>query len=242
MKKGYQAILLSAVMICAVFTFISMAWAAFSTTLTISGTGSVKAQTWNIFFSSASVDSTNTTAKNVSIDSIGSSTGTITLSSLAAQYDTPGQKAVYDITIKSTSSFDAKLTSYVEPTIECKTATGSTYTPTTGKAAYDAITDGNYSGVDSAALVCGFISYDYVVASSGFNGVAMGAPVAACTKLNSLVNTLVLDKTSTTSGDSDIDLVLTVYFDKSLAMNSKALPTQDVSVTIKDLKTAFSQV
>jgi hypothetical protein len=99
MKKGYQAILLSAVMMCAVFTFVTIAWATFNTTLKIGGQATVKAQTWNVYFSSAEVDSTNTTASNVAIDSIGSSTSTVTLSSLAAEYDTPGEKAVYNIQI-----------------------------------------------------------------------------------------------------------------------------------------------
>ena len=112
MKKGYQAILLSAVMMCAVFTFVTIAWATFNTTLKIGGQATVKAQTWNIYFSSAEVDSTNTTASNVAIDSIGSSTSTVTLSSLAAEYDTPGEKAVYNIQIKSSSTFDAKLTDF----------------------------------------------------------------------------------------------------------------------------------
>ena len=248
MKKGYQAILLSAVMMCAVFTFVTIAWATFNTTLKIGGQATVKAQTWNIYFSSAEVDSTNTTASNVAIDSIGSSTSTVTLSSLAAEYDTPGEKAVYNIQIKSSSTFDAKLTKYDEPEIKCTSAdtpAGTYYTPTTGLAAYSAVTDGDYSGVDSAARVCAFITYEYVVATGGYTGVKMGGSpsVAAGTTVKSLENTLILDKVGTTGGDTDIDLVLTIYFDKNkgLSTTPTALPTKDVTVTFNNLKTTFTQ-
>ncbi len=243
MKKGYQVILLSTVMICAVFTFVTIAWAAFNTTLTIGGTATVKAQKWNVYFKSAAVDSTATTADNVSIDSIGTSTSTITLSSLAAAFDTPGEKAVYNITIDSDSTFDAKLTDYTEPTIECKTSDpgATTYTPTTGLAAYQAVSNGDYSAVDPAALVCGFISYDYVIASTGFAGTKMATPPAAGTKLNTLVNTFVFDSTLTTGGDHDVDLVLTLYFDKDKTMNANALPTKEVTVSFTNLKTKFTQ-
>ena len=101
MKKGYQAILLSAVMMCAVFTFVTIAWATFNTTLKIGGQATVKAQTWNIYFSSAEVDSTNTTASSVSIDSIGSSTSTVTLKN-AAIYSYKTETQIAGINIGST--------------------------------------------------------------------------------------------------------------------------------------------
>lgn len=242
MKKGYQVILLSTVMICAVFTFVTIAWAAFNTTLTIGGTATVKAQKWNVYFKSAAVDSTATTAENVSIDSIGTSTSTITLSSLAASFDTPGEKAVYNITIDSDSTFDAKLTEYTEPTITCTSDAGATsYTPTTGFSAYQGVSNDDYSAVDPAALVCGFISYEYVIGSTGFAGTKMATPPAAGTKLNTLVNTFVFDSTLTTGGDHDVDMVLTIYFDKNKSMKATALPTKDVTVSFTNLKTKFTQ-
>lgn len=242
MKKGYQAILLSAVLMCAVFTFVTIAWAAFSTTLKIGGTATVKAQTWNVYFKSAQVDSTNTTASNVSIDAIGSSTSTITLSSLAAEFDTPGEKAIYDIVIKNGSTFDAKYKTFTAPTIKCKAAdgSGSEYTPTTGKADYDTVSNGDYSAIDPAANVCGFITYEYQL-KNAFQSVVRPTLEAAGQEMKDLEGKIILDKTSTTSAVTEVDLVLTIYFDKSKTMASAALPTKDVTVTISDLKTEFEQ-
>ena len=47
-KKQY--ILLTTVVMCAVMTFISISWAAFSSTLNLSGSANVEAQSWDIDF------------------------------------------------------------------------------------------------------------------------------------------------------------------------------------------------
>ena len=49
-KESFQGILLGIVIMCAVFAFITVAWAALSTTLTIDGYASVNAQKWKIGF------------------------------------------------------------------------------------------------------------------------------------------------------------------------------------------------
>ncbi len=49
-KESFQGILLGIVIMCAVFAFITIAWAAFSTSLTIGGTASVNKQSWQIDF------------------------------------------------------------------------------------------------------------------------------------------------------------------------------------------------
>lgn len=49
-KESFQGILLGIVIMCAVFAFITIAWAAFSTTLNISGTATIKKQSWQIDF------------------------------------------------------------------------------------------------------------------------------------------------------------------------------------------------
>ena len=49
-RESFQGILLGIVIMCAVFAFITIAWAAFSQTLTIGGTATVAAQKWNITF------------------------------------------------------------------------------------------------------------------------------------------------------------------------------------------------
>ena len=49
-RESFQGILLGIVIMCAVFAFITIAWAAFSTNLNISGTASVSKQSWQIDF------------------------------------------------------------------------------------------------------------------------------------------------------------------------------------------------
>ncbi len=49
-KESFQGILLGIVIMCAVFAFITIAWAAFSDTLSIGGTATVKKQSWQIDF------------------------------------------------------------------------------------------------------------------------------------------------------------------------------------------------
>ena len=56
-KESFQGILLGVVIMCAVFAFITIAWAAFSSTLTIGGTATINAQSWDIDFVSNYADS-----------------------------------------------------------------------------------------------------------------------------------------------------------------------------------------
>lgn len=50
-KESFQGILLGIVIMCAVFAFITIAWAGFSSTLTINGTATVAEQKWAVEFS-----------------------------------------------------------------------------------------------------------------------------------------------------------------------------------------------
>lgn len=241
-QNKYQIILLASVIVCAIFTFVTIAWAAFSTTLKISGTATIKSQSWNVYWSAASVDTTNSTTVSASIDSIGSSTSTITLSSLAAEYNVPGQKAVYNLSITNGGTFDAKYVQYTAPTISCTDDGGTTtYNPTNGLAAYNtAVSTNNYTNI-GAASVCAFMTYELKV-KNPFTGTTTTS-VASGTDFTTLANSLVLDK-STSSGVATggvIDLELTIYFDKNKDIKAEALPTKDVSVTISNLQAKFDQ-
>ncbi len=55
-KESFQGILLGIVIMCAVFAFITIAWAAFSNTLTIGGTATINKQSWDIDFVNAYAD------------------------------------------------------------------------------------------------------------------------------------------------------------------------------------------
>jgi hypothetical protein len=49
-KESFQGILLGIVIMCAVFAFITIAWAGFSSTLTINGSATVEKQSWKVKF------------------------------------------------------------------------------------------------------------------------------------------------------------------------------------------------
>lgn len=63
-RESFQGILLGIVIMCAVFAFITIAWAAFSSTLTIGGTATIANQSWKVEFTDQ-IDSTFDTRKNV---------------------------------------------------------------------------------------------------------------------------------------------------------------------------------
>ncbi len=244
-ENKYQMILLGSVIICAIFTFVTIAWAAFSTTLKISGTATIKAQTWNVYWSAASVDNTAgaTTATAASIDTIGSSTSTISLTALSAEYNTPGQKAVYHITATNGGTFNAKFTQFTAPTIDCKGASESTYK--TVQDSIDAYTaaGSNISSITSTGeKVCKFITYE-LKTKTAFTSTVNSGGITAGTDFSTLANTLVLDKV-TSSGiatGGSIELELIIYFDKNEQMAPEALPTEDVSVRIKTFEAKFDQ-
>lgn len=72
-KESFQGILLGIVIMCAVFAFITVAWAALSSTLTINGTATIAASKWQVEFSdtSAAVLSGSTaTCSNASTNAV----------------------------------------------------------------------------------------------------------------------------------------------------------------------------
>ena len=244
-ENKYQMILLGSVIICAIFTFVTIAWAAFSTTLKISGTATIKAQTWNVYWSAASVDNSTgaTTATSASIDTIGSSTNTISLTTLSAEYNTPGQKAVYDVTATNGGTFNAKFTQFTAPVIDCKGASESTWTTVTDSQTAYTNAGSNISSITSSgAKVCKFITYT-LKTKNAFTSTTNSGGIAAGTDFSTLANTLVLDKTSsgTIAAGGAIDLELILYFDKDEQMAPEALPTEDVTVRIRTFEAKFDQ-
>ena len=51
-RESFQGILLGIVIMCAVFAFITIAWATFNSTLTINGTATIASQKWQVEFTS----------------------------------------------------------------------------------------------------------------------------------------------------------------------------------------------
>ena len=245
-ENKYQIILLGTVIICAIFTFVTIAWAAFSTTLKISGTATIKAQTWNVYWSAASVDTSTgaTTSSNTSIDSIGSATDKVVLTQLKADFDTPGQKAVYDVTISNGGTFDALYKAYTAPSISC---TSGSVTTTQADAAtkYDAAAlANNFSSLTQAEKVCKFITFEVKTKTTSFTSVKTTTAVPAGTDFTSIADSnSVLDKTSsgTIGAGGAIELEVTLYFDKNEDLPPAALPTSDVSVTFSNMSFKFDQ-
>ena len=245
-EEKYQIILLGSVIICAIFTFMTIAWAAFSTTLKISGTATIKAQTWNVYWSAASVDNATgkTTSLNTTIDSIGSATDKVVLNQLKTDFNTPGQKAVYDVTITNGGTFDALYKAYTAPGISC-TSGSTTVTQADATTNFNAAQlANNYSTLSDAEKVCKFMTFEVKTKTASFTSVKTTTAVTAGTDFTSIADSnFVLDKTSsgTVGAGGAIELEVTLYFDKNEQLPSAALPTSEVTVTFTDMSFKFDQ-
>ena len=245
--EKYQIILLGSVIICAIFTFVTIAWAAFTTTLKISGTATVKAQTWNVYWSAASVDNSTgkTTSLATSIDGIGSATNIIELKQLKADFNTPGQKAVYNMTMANGGTFNAKLTSYTTPTISCKGASDSAWvTQSAAVPKADVIAKASsVASKTSAERICNFIEYELKTKTASFTSSVNTTPITAGQNFSTLVNTLVLDKTTSTglATGGQLELELTIYFDKDTQLPAEYLPTEEVEIKYETFEAKFDQ-
>ncbi|MCR5788057.1 MAG: hypothetical protein K6G37_03125 [Bacilli bacterium] len=106
-KKSLGAIGL--VVIClAISALFGIAYAAFSKTLTISGSATVSPTTWNIGWKSMTQNTGSVAINN--IPNITASAGTASISGWSTTFTRPDQKISFDITVKNYGSFNAKLT------------------------------------------------------------------------------------------------------------------------------------
>lgn len=167
-KRGTTVAVVAALIIAVVS--LGIAFAAFSSTLTINGSATVQASTWNIFFTTAANGSDPGTtgialpAANIAESNIQAGIAeTVTASatvktadfSWTASFTTPGDKVVYDFYVRNTGSYAAKITSINAPQVTC--------TPT------DTISQG----------VCGHIHYGLYKDANGTNAVAQNDEIAA---------------------------------------------------------------
>lgn len=151
-KESFQGILLGIVIMCAVFAFITVAWAALSSTLTVNGYATVAAQTWNIGFGTAKnalLDATGTAISTCSTTGGGvcpTGEGADTLPTITkntfGQTTTPEAQNLGSFTTAGTikytwyivnlGTFDAYITSVPSITLTCtEETTTDTYTTTT---------------------------------------------------------------------------------------------------------------
>ena len=118
-----------AVVIALVVAVVSLgvAFAAFSTTLTIGGTATVQATTWDVFFASASNGNKPSSASalptaNVSKTGTGANVSN-SLSASAFQWTatlkTPGDSVTYTFYARNAGDYNAKVRETLAPTLTC---------------------------------------------------------------------------------------------------------------------------
>ena len=122
-RESFQGILLGIVIMCAVFAFITIAWAAFSSTLTIGGTATVEKASWKVVFTDTDgVDVTGTgktltgtpksnTNADISTATLAISSDGLTISGIVGKLMGAGDEIVYDWKVKNFGTFDAELVS-----------------------------------------------------------------------------------------------------------------------------------
>lgn len=120
-KESFQGILLGIVIMCAVFAFITIAWAAFSTNLTISGSAKINQQSWKVEFVStkdtalaASTGATLTGTKTASAElpsssGFGIDTSHISASGNIGTFNQKGDKITYTWYAQNFGTFDADI-------------------------------------------------------------------------------------------------------------------------------------
>lgn len=126
---------------------LGVAFAAFSTTLNITGSATVESSSWDVHYStssggtapSSSGTSVSPTASNTQSGINTTATGTGTLKpatfTWSGSFKTPGDRLTYTFYVCNKGSYSAKLTSITTPSVTCK------------------------KGTDDETTVCGKITY-----------------------------------------------------------------------------------
>ena len=122
-RESFQGILLGIVIMCAVFAFITIAWAAFSTNLTISGSATIKEQSWKIDFTNditkdfatagggSSIPLTGVPTENADItNATFEITDAHTVGGVLGELNSGGDKITYTWYVRNFGTFDADIT------------------------------------------------------------------------------------------------------------------------------------
>ena len=166
-KRGTTVAVVAALIIAVVS--LGIAFAAFSTTLTINGTATVEASSWDIYFSdtgaanskpAAGSDISSITPSNATYTTTATGTGEYTSDTQItwnATFKTPGDKVTYEFYARNDGSFNAKVTGVqnVQGVATNCTATGMDATKLAeicGHIHYGLYTDANGTTPVSTAL------------------------------------------------------------------------------------------
>lgn len=104
---------------------LGVGFAAYSQTLTINGSGEVKASSWQVRFENLSEASTTGTALETTAPTIN--TNDTNIGEYDVSFQTPGDSISYTFDIANNGTFDAEISSISIPTPEC-TGNGSNAT------------------------------------------------------------------------------------------------------------------
>ena len=120
-KESFQGILLGIVIMCAVFAFITIAWAAFSTNLTLDGTAKINQQSWKIEYvqtkdtalaASTGATLTGVKAGNAELPSSGGfgiDTTHVNATGAIGTFNQKGDKITYTWYAQNFGTFDADI-------------------------------------------------------------------------------------------------------------------------------------
>lgn len=137
MEKDRGTKILAIVAICVAVVGLTVGFAAFSSTLSINGTGTVNASSWQVRFENLSAVTKTGTATEVTAPTIN--TDDTNIGDYDVTFTTPGDSISYTFDVANNGTFDAEVSTITIPTPTC-----------TGNGA-DATTD--------AANVCNNLSY-----------------------------------------------------------------------------------
>lgn len=106
-----------AIAVLLIIAVVGVGFAAFSTNLTINGTGKVKASSWKIRFDNLSAADLSGTATEVTAPTI--SNNDTHIGDYSVNFTTPGDSVVYTFDVKNEGTFNAKISSIIIGTPVC---------------------------------------------------------------------------------------------------------------------------
>lgn len=117
MEKERKTKILAIVAICIAVVGLTVGFAAFSSTLTINGTGTVKSSSWQVRFENLSTVTKTGTATQVTAPTIN--TNDTNIGDYDVTFTTPGDSISYTFDVANNGTFEAEVTSVTIPTPTC---------------------------------------------------------------------------------------------------------------------------
>lgn len=113
-QEKFNSLMVAIVAIAAVFGFVSIVWASFTQTLTISNyNATIQPSKWDVKFGTVSSVTTTGTAQGQA----PTGSGTDTLSGFTVSLMTPGDSVSFTVPMENNGTYNAKITGVTLPTI-----------------------------------------------------------------------------------------------------------------------------